>query len=406
MTALSTYREAPNPRVIRAGGRVRKILHGNPRVSSVSIWSENGARPRYNIAGTKVVYDYKGVDGFYDVRICDADGVTNVVELTSGRAGMPQRHNGNAKIHPGGAFVVFLGEAAAHYQDTIQSIGDPGIGLYADLYASDLAGTQLWNLTNFVHKMTAVDGVTIKQFVNPVFNPTGTKIVWCDIYGIDSNYAAWGRPQPSAWGVWRIRMADWVVTAGVPSLQNVIDLYGPPYGTNGGTYCTPMQFFNATNLVIAACHHGQHEYWMDQYDLVLSAGPPQAVTGVFRLTNDRFWNEDSAISPVTGRIMYMTNRWSRFELPLDYSSLSFTRVKDRELALMDSDGQNMERLTYFNDPLSDHFRGPYGRSLVAASAIKAGGQEILCSLGDDSSTTWWTYSPILKIAKITLGSAI
>jgi hypothetical protein len=264
----------PDPTIIPARRRplskvnraARTILHGNPNVSNVSIWKANGVRPRYNVAGTKVIYDYLGTDNFYDVAVCDADG-SNVVEMTSGRSGMPQRHNGNGKFHPGGSFVVFQGEAAVHEGSTtgnpLSSISNPGLGFHCDLYASNLAGTSLWNLTNLDHRQDGdpsplLGGRTVKQFVNPVFNPSGTLLVWSDTYLAEPspptpvNYTTWGKPQPSAWGIWRLRCADWSAPAGVPTISNVRDLYYPPYGPSqvtlgapytGGNYVTPMEFF-------------------------------------------------------------------------------------------------------------------------------------------------------------------
>jgi hypothetical protein len=178
----------------------------------------------------------------------------------------------------------------------------------------------------------------------------------------------------------------------------------------GGNYVVPMGMFSASDLLVAGNFEGQHEYRMDLCRVNLAAPVGDPADGVYEyenLTNDRFWTEGSTVTPA-GRVVSMTGRWSRFEMPEDQLSQWDTYVRESDLSLQDGTGEfaNGERLTYFNDPLAPEFDAPNGRTTVAVMDVKPDGLEILVSYRTDSGPWWTPVHSEVGIRRITLTGAI
>jgi hypothetical protein len=398
-------------------GRTETRLHGSSRVSAISTFVANGARPQYkpNAAGgtgigTRVAYDYQvPASNFRAVRIVDqVDGVSNPVELTLGAAGLPQRHSGAAVWHPTANYLVFQSEADPHYLSTVPAydyLGNPGLGFHCDLWSSAAGGAALTNLTNYTHAQTALD--TVKMALFPRFNPAGDRLIWTELFG---NYPLGStvETRTTAWGSWRLMIGNFSLPAGIPTLANIRQLLHAP--NMGGNYVVPMGMFSASDLLVAGNFEGQHEYRMDLCRVNLAAPVGDPADGVYEyenLTNDRFWTEGSTVTPA-GRVVSMTGRWSRFEMPEDQLSQWDTYVRESDLSLQDGTGEfaNGERLTYFNDPLAPEFDAPNGRTTVAVMDVKPDGLEILVSYRTDSGPWWTPVHSEVGIRRITLTGAI
>src|SRR6266542_3658794 len=228
-------------------------LAKNSRIKAITALQVSGARPRFSPAGTEVVFDRANVDGFYDVYRSDLSGRI-IASLTDGHPGINQRHNGNAIFHPSGKFIIFISEESDHVRLEDKDLGDPGVGLYSNFWATDLEGGR--------------------------FN----------------------------WGRWRIMATDFVITGGTPSLENErVVAYAAK-----GNYVTAMALLDARRLLLAGNLDGQHEYGMDQYIEDVDTHE------LANLTNTPLvWEEDSCVAP-NGQIIYMSNIDAKDALDFSY----------------------------------------------------------------------------------------
>ena len=332
----------------------------NPRVANVRILQQQGARPRWSPQGDTIVFDRKNADGYYDVYLSDLQ--SNVVDsLTEGKGGVGQRNNGNAVFHPSGAYIVFISEEDKHFGERMTSLGDPGLGLFSNLWAADPSGSRFWKLTNMPIKQTLADRIPAMATVNPHFSPDGSVLVWTERYADGGNHR---------WGRWRIKAADFLVTDGTPGLANERIVFTP----TTGNYVTAMGFIGPGSLLLAGNLDGQHEYGMDQYLLNIDSG---ALTNL--QNSPQAWEEGATVSP-GHRIVHMSNITSSFKL--DFDNPNWPRqLREGEYWLMDADGNNKERLTYFNDSSAPEYLGK--RVIAAAMDISPDGKSLVGSLGVD-----------------------
>jgi Tol biopolymer transport system component len=353
---LLLFCSTPSPGFQSQGTR---LTAKNARIKSITVIQPSGARPRFSPDGRILVFDQKGSEGFYNVFLSGLQGsVTGSV--TAGKSGINQRDNGNARFDQTGNHIVFISEEQNHFGTLIKSLGDPGVGLYSNLWATDTKGMQFWKLTNIPVKQRLLDQIPSMATVNPVFSPDGRTLVWTE------RYAEGGHDK---WGMWRIKAASYVASTGGVGLENEHILITP----SKGNYISAMGFFDPDHLLVAGNLDGQHEYGMDQYVYNLRTGQ------YVNLTNTpENWDEDSCIAP-NGQIIWMSNAESRYKF--DFSKPWASQPVERDYYLMDRDGQHKERLTFFNDPQAPEYMG--GRTLVAACDISPDGRYLAGTLGID-----------------------
>ena len=136
-----------------------------------------------------------------------------------------------------------------------------------------------------------------------------------------------------------------------------------------------MGFLDGRRLLFAGNPEGQHEYGMDLYILDLNSGRIQNLT-----QSPKGWEEGSCIAP-NGRIVYISNAESRYELDPNDANWA-TQPLERDYFIMNSDGSNKERLTFFNDPAAPEYLGGerWGRRAMSRRRYLA------CTLGVDMGT--------------------
>ena len=347
----------------------------NPAIAHIRILQQYGSRPRFSPSGANIVFDRKNDDGFYDVYLTDLEGAW-LTALTDGRPGVAQRNNGNATFHPDGSYIIFVSEAEEHFGDSLRSLGDSGVGLFSNLWVTDLRGERFWRLTDIPIKHSLLDGVVSMAAVNPLFSPDGRTLLWTERYAPGGHHN---------WGLWRIKAADFVVGADGPSLENERPLF--THGT--GTYVTAMDFLDATTLILAGNLDGQHEYGMDQYRFDLPTGEWVNLTDT-----PEVWEEDASVTP-SGRIVLMTNAFSTYAFDFDDPNWP-AQPMERDYVIMEGDGSQPSRLTYFNDPATPEYTGR--RVLVAASDVSPDGRLLAATLGFDFGGR--RRNVVLKVALI------
>lgn len=341
-------------------GAARRFSAQSKLIKSITILQESGARPRFSPDGKFVVFDRKGKDGFYDVYISDLEG--NVVRsITAGKRGANDRNNGNARFDPAGRYIVFVSEEERHFGKAVKSLGDPGVGLYSNLWATDLEGRRFWQLTNVEVKRRLLDRVPSVAVVNPLFSPDGRALLWTERYA-EGGHKKWGR--------WRIMAGRFSAVAGRPELERTYVLITPKVGN----YITAMGFLSPSDLLVAGNLDGQDEYGMDQYSYNFKTDQ------YVNLTNTpQDWDEDSCVAP-NGRIVWMTNMHSRYKFNFNAADWNKQPVT-REYYMMDRDGRNKVELTYFNNSTAPEYLGH--RVLVAACGFSPDGRYMVGTMGVD-----------------------
>jgi Tol biopolymer transport system component len=337
------------------------IVPRNPRIASMQKIQGAGARPKWAATGAQFVFDRRNADGLYDLYVADQQG-SIVASLTDGRPVAP-RHAGNGIYRPQGDFVVFVAQVASHFLDFLSPygqvpMGEPGVGLFNNLWATN--GINYWRLTDVPIKTTVDDGIPAIGTVNPHFSWDGSTLIWTERYAEGGN---------NNWGRWRLKAADFVTGTPGPRLERERVLFTPAVGT----YVTAMEFLGPDLLLVAGNLSGQHEYFMDLYLLHVPSGVVQNLTN-----SPDAWEEGACVAP-SGRIVYMTNRDSRY--PLDTTRDWAGQPVEREYWVMNADGSGKERLTYFNDPTAPEYLG--WRSVPIICGFSPDGKTMIGTVGRD-----------------------
>lgn len=320
----------------------------------------NGSRPKWSPDGDRFVFEARHLDQYYDLYISDRTGRT-APSLTSGRP-ISQRHHGNGIYRPQGGYIAFQSEALTHFAGWTaygpEPASGPGVGLFNNLWVTD--GRQFWQLTDIPIKQSMSDGLPAFGTVNPRFSWYDSTLVWTERYEAGGN---------NGWGKWRLKAGTFLVGPNGPELRNQRVIFTPSVGT----YVTAMEFMKPGLLLVAGNLDGQHEYGMDQYLLDVPTGVFRNLTGT-----PEFWEEGSCVAP-SGKIVYMTNRDSRYAV--DFTRDWVGQPVERDYWMMDPDGSNKERLTYFNDPSAAEYQG--WRAVTIACDISPDGKTLAATVGRD-----------------------
>lgn len=396
------------------------MAYFNSKVKKVSLWAANGARSNISPGNKYAAYDYKGTDEMYDIRLALLDRPERYIELTKDKVGIPQLNNGNPTFHPLWPLipiVVFTSEAGDHYLDHIPSVGDPGVGLFHDIWALNVSTGRFYKLTNYPIKMTLEDGIVTTGTIFPRFNTDGTKLLWSHRYA-----SGGGVSTATDWGRWKLVEAPFSVSKGRPSLGTHVTVYDPDVATSGvGNYVVSTAGYipNTDVVVMAGNHDGQHEYNMDLYLLDISqhAGAggigSTGIANLMPLWGASTWEEGSAICPISvagggfsggagHKILYMSSKTTPFAI--NYNADWSSQEKWNELWYMTTDGLVKNQLTKFNryvpvvggggpgadiddsgensgEGVYDEFIRPWGRAHPAVMDFSSDGLTILVAVG-------------------------
>lgn len=338
----------------------------SPLIKNIKIIRQDGGRVNWSSSGNNlIVFDKKNSDGYYDIYTMTSEGEI-ISNLTDGNSKINQKHNGDPVWHPNGYHIVFKSEEMKHFANSNKWFSDPGIGIFNNLWATTYDGKQFWKLTNIPLKKRLFDGIPAMAVLFPRFSHDGTKLAWSERY--DKNRSKDGKK--GRWGKWRIKIAEFAVDNGKgPSLKNERVLFQP----TTGFYVNIMSFSPDDNKILLVGNpEDQNEYGMDQYIFDLKTEQFVNITN----TPD-IWEEGSCWSPNGKYIVYMTNIGS----PIDFKKEWTKQHTTREYWIMDADGSNKQRLTYFNDPEAPEYIGK--PVIVAQCAFSPDGKNLIGILGVD-----------------------
>ena len=284
-----------------------------------------GGRLDWSSVKNLIVYDKTGSDGYYDVYTMAKDGSGSQC-LTCGKP-IPQLNNGNPAWDPTGSYIVFqsqdpsLAFLPVEKQAIATRMTSPGWGTNNNLWLMTSDGSQFWQLTNVASGMGTL---------HACFSHGGTKLLWSEKTGLVGLAEQW-----------TIKLADLVWINGVPQLQNITLIQ--PLGINIFYETHDFSPDDRKILLSAGFENGDPSASaLDIYVYDLSAGTLQDLTNT-----PTEYDEHAHFTPDGSKIVWASSR-----------NITLTRsyfVPFLDYWIMNADGSNQQRVTYFNDPTAPEY---------------------------------------------------
>lgn len=248
----------------------------------------------------------------------------------------PNLYKTNVDLSPKGDWVIFTGEMAVHPTWGSIPASDASYeqynGWWGDLWVTTSTGTQWYNLTNLVAPNPPISPVGT---LAPKLSPDETKMVWASLVGMTSSTAPLGN--------WRLMEADFVVTNGVPSLQNVQDISAP-----NGTWFEPVAWSPDGSTIIVSSDAGlPYQYGADDFAVNLSSGTWTDISN-----QPLYWDEHAYYSPSGKKVLRESQYPNPALLPQD-ASLTYDQWRPllrTEVWVSNPDGSEAMQLTGLNVP--------------------------------------------------------
>ncbi len=321
---------------------------------AIQVIKEEGGRVDWSAANDLIVFDSPGADDYSDVYVMGSDGSGKRC-ITCGKSELPGKHMGNPAWHPSGKYIVFMAEKARHSGSS--ELAKPGRGAYNDLWLSDAEGNNFWRLTDL--PVPPATGV-----LHPHFSNDGTMLLWAERL-----------ENGGLWGVWALKVADFKVVAGRPGLSNT-RTYQP--GTNHRFYESHGFTPDDKNILFAANMEEQSETGFDIYKMNLATGK------LVNLTNTpNVWDEHGQISPDGNKVVWVSSQG--------------LKVPELDMWIMNADGSNKRRLTYFEDAKAESLYG-FGGAIADSSWSRDGKKLVAFVITDDKLSLGKTI--IIDLEKI------
>jgi len=305
----------------------------------------------------KIAFGKWGMDGYVDVFIMNPDGSDKKC-LTCNKPVCPQKHNGNPAWHPAGDYIVFTAEKEDNPKEYAQW-AIPGSGFNCDLWVMTSDGEKFYQLTDYPLHMRGI--------IHPHFSHDGNQLLWAERLG---------KAEGSSWGEWALKVADFVIGADGPRLKNI-----KTYQPGKQHYFYESHAFSSDDNKILFCGNpdGQSDVGFDIYEMDLGT---QELTNLTSSPDD--WDEHAQYSPDGKKIAWISS--TGFDI--DFKSIEgheWMKYLTTELWIMDADGSNKQRLTYFNEPgyaeymdgkrciVSDISWSPDGKRIITLVAYEGQG---------------------------------
>ena len=222
-------------------------------------------------------------------------------------------------------------------------------------------GEEFYQLTDYSIKQP------IRAVIHPQFSHDGKKLLWAERVKRGESFG----------GGWVLRAADFVLDGNDPHLENIETL------TPGKQNCFyESHAFSKDDKKILFSGNlelDQSPVGLDIYELNLETNQLIRLT-----TSDNDWDEHAHYSPDGKKIAWMSS--TGFDIQWgDIIGHNWQKYLKTELWIMDADGSNQQRVTYFNTAgypeymdgrrsvVSDSAWSPDGKSITALLAYEAWG---------------------------------
>jgi uncharacterized protein (TIGR03437 family) len=297
----------------------------------------------------QILYDAISPNNYFDIYVMNPDG-TGQRCVTCNVSALPNKHIGNPESDPTDSWIIFQAQKADNVPGVADFLANPGAGADNDIWIMD------WNAQTFL-KVTDVPLVE-GGVLHPHFSNKGNQITWAQ------RYSSTGSP----YGLWTIQVADFSVQNGTPVVSNIRSLKPGAqqqfYETHGFSPDDSKIIFSG-NL-----SPGMSVYDIDIYTVDLQSN------AVVDLTNSpNAWDEHAHYTPSGNGIIWMSSMGNPAPTGPGVSS---------DYWIMNADGTDQIRLTYFNDPASPEY--VTGHVTAADCAWNADGTSLVASLITDPAT--------------------
>ncbi len=296
-------------------------------ITSIKILEEKGGRLSLSSDGTIIAYDKRGADKYFDIWTMSSDG-QNQNCLTCNHPVLPTRNVGQPDWHPSDDYLVVQVEKPEHHEGIASALGaNPGAGLYNDLWIIEFGSDRAWPI-NVVPEGKG-HGV-----LHPHFSSDGKMLSWAQSYrDVDLTDPA------RIGGSWDLRVADVLIDSeGVMSIANIriIQPGEDVWYENHGFSPDGQKLIFTSNLTGDQSFASSDIYTFDLFNNELE-----------RLT-DTGYNEHAQYSPDGSKIIWMTTNEN---IPPE----EVIEVTSTDWWIMNTDGSDKQRLTYFNQEDHPHF---------------------------------------------------
>ena len=294
---------------------ITTVLDGQAPTTRIITLTENGGRLDWSARLNLIAFDR--LDGSdFNIYTMRPDG-SDVTCLTCGtRRGMPGRSKGNPAWHPSGDYIVFQAQNNYRGLGTITDyFANPGAGVNNDVWVMDRAGTWFSRLTNTKPRTGGV--------LHPQFSRDGARLFWSE--RIDARGVA---------GTWSLRVADFTASGEAARIDDE-QRYQP--GERHEMYESHGFSPDGRQLLFS----GNPERQVITYgDIYLYDPQTRALTNLTHSPSE--WDEHAHFSPDGRTIVWMSSK----EIP---GTVRADRLRT-DYWMMNADGSNKRRLTYFNTP--------------------------------------------------------
>ena len=305
---------------------------GNNSIFNLKLIRKGGGFPKWSPA-TNLIAFTELVGDNYEIFTMTPDG-KNVTCLTCNKKALENcGHRGQPYWHPSGNYLIFTAENKNYKRKGIGVTSLPGVGRNHNIWIMNSNGSQFWQITDYPENWGAI---------RPSFSHDGTKICWSEEYSMEKypRGSFWGwlnlllRPGEEL-GLWRIKMANISFENGTPKIYDIksIEL---PRGLSllEGEGFTP----DDDGFICSICdlaENGGRAFWGDIYIVDFKGNI------VKRLTFTPYQHDENAeFSPDGSKIV-----WSHSP---GFGREGYPGIGE-ELYLMEADGSNKIRLTYFTN---------------------------------------------------------
>lgn len=330
-----------------------------PKIKDIKIIINNGGRLDWCPNLNMIVFDKKNEDGYFDVFISDLNSRPPKC-LTCNKEGLPELNNGNPSCHPSGKFIAFQsqdpylvpmmpGMTMKEFKKEIKMkkkedrkfptesfptektelqkelekfITGPTMGINNNIWIMDSESKKFWQITHIKQNQGTL---------NPHFSPDGSKLIWSEIIETQR-----GKPP-----IWSIKIANVNIKEDKISISNIATLRPNNmqiYKTHG---FSPDNKF----IILSAAQKDKFYNTMAIYKMELKQGK----INLIQLTNDDSWNDEAKFTPDGNYIIWVSTKGLPQSAKMNFRSI-FGQPPKFDYWIMNSDGSNKKRLSFFNSP--------------------------------------------------------
>ncbi len=329
-----------------------------PHVTSIKYLVKGmGGRVDWLPNSNLIAYDTPNQRGFTDVYVMNSDGSGSRC-VTCGIADLTE-HKGNPAWHISGKYILFqatdpalpkLAKSRAQYMQ----VTSPGSGWHNNLWVAAADGSTAWQLTHLTQR---------EGLIHAHFDAPGKRIVWAQL---DRNNG-----QQS----WSIKIAPFLIDGGVPRLGEVRS-YTPGnlsfYETHDFSPDGSKVIFTGKSQGFSASHLNWGIFVFD-----IASGAVRTLAD----PAETEWNEHAHFTPDGKHVVWMTSRGITQTKAYEGASYisPFATLKT-DYWMMNPDGSNKQRLTFFNDPKSPMYIAGH---VISSDLSFHSNTEMVCYIGDN-----------------------